>query len=113
GKHRLAPSISPKKSWEGVLGGAVFATLGGIGLLYLFDNQLPATFTAPKAFLLALIMTPLAVVSDLFKSVLKRQAGVKDSGKVIPGIGGALDLVDSLLFTAPVGSLYLQYFVIG
>jgi len=100
GKHPMAPHISPKKTWQGFFGGLGFALLGAFALIQLLPEQLKP-LTLPYALGAALIMGLLAVAGDLAESVLKRAADSKDSGTFLPGIGGTLDLVDSLLFTAP------------
>ena len=115
GKHKLAPNVSPKKTWEGVFGGAAFSMLGSAGLIAAFNHfevweknlegqaLRIAEFPVWEAALLALPIAGTSVVSDLVESAFKRQAGDKDSGATIPGIGGALDLLDSLIFVAPLG----------
>ena len=102
GRHKLAPSISPGKTWEGVAGGLVFAMLVGMAIWKFAPNWLPAWFSLKLTLLLPLPIGVAAIVSDLSESAFKRRAGVKDSGRCIPGIGGALDLADSLLLAGPV-----------
>jgi len=118
GRHKMAPSISPAKSWEGCAGALVFAAATGAVLAWLFGvfhdvlgwgAALTAAFTPAKAALLALALAALGIPSDLIESAFKRKAGVKDSGATIPGIGGAFDLLDSLLLTAPVGYVLLKW----
>ena len=92
GKHKLAPSISPKKTWEGVFGGAAASVGAVIGLVALLD--LP--FAVWQSVALGIGLTASGVAGDLFESWLKRRAGVKDSGAIIPGHGGILDRIDSL-----------------
>lgn len=103
GKHKIAPRISPKKSWEGTIGGALFA--GGMGLLlsFLFLDEVKIGF-----FILGMFTGLLAFVGDLLESVLKRNFGVKDSGNVLPGHGGILDRMDATYFSAPLYYLMLQ-----
>ncbi len=98
GRHRMAPYISPKKSWEGAIGGVVVATFTGVLLIPLLG--LPISFWAGG--LLGTVGSLAGVAGDLAESLIKRQVDIKDSGKIIPGHGGILDRVDSLLFTAPV-----------
>jgi phosphatidate cytidylyltransferase len=105
GKHRLAPEISPKKSWEGAVGGVVTSTGIGAGIAWLGAEYLPDDFTPAVAALVAVPVAVITIVSDLVESVLKRRADTKDTGAAIPGIGGAFDLTDSLIFTAPLGYL--------
>lgn len=93
GNHKLSPHVSPKKSWEGLLGGCVVSV--GVSLLFLkFAPSLSLTWCS--AILLGILAATLGLLGDLSESLLKRAAGTKDSGK-IPGLGGALDVVDSLL----------------
>jgi phosphatidate cytidylyltransferase len=112
GRHHMAPLISPKKTWEGAAGGvAVSALVGSIGawLGARFNpGGWPAFLTPGRAAGIAVPLAILAIISDLVESVVKRHAEVKDSGSSVPGIGGVLDVVDSLLLTAPVG-----YFLLG
>ena len=102
GRHKLAPSISPGKTWEGVAGGLALAMLIGAGAWRLAPGWLPNWFTLNHALWLPLPIGIAAIASDLSESAFKRRAGMKDSGRCIPGIGGALDLADSLLLAAPV-----------
>ena len=124
GKHKLAPNISPKKTWEGVVGGLVFSMLFSAGLIWAFAHfgvwQTPAEgakafpfaeISPLKAALLAVPIAGTSIVSDLIESAFKRQAGDKDSGATIPGIGGALDLLDSLIFVAPLGYALITFAV--
>jgi phosphatidate cytidylyltransferase len=97
GRHALAPSISPDKSWEGWLGGAVFTFAVGI----LAGAGLDPPMTVGRGLILAALVAIAAPLGDLFESMLKRDFGVKDAGQVIPAHGGALDRLDSLIFTAP------------
>jgi phosphatidate cytidylyltransferase len=106
GRHKLSPLISPKKTWEGLAGGIAVALLTSVGLAHLFPEAL-APVGGVHAWVLGLLLAGVSVVGDLGESVVKRDAHVKDSGKFIPGIGGALDLVDSLLFSLPVFYGYL------
>jgi phosphatidate cytidylyltransferase len=105
GKRPLAPTISPKKTREGAIGGIVFGTLAfTIGAWVVFP-------TAPVVFavLVGASISALGIVGDLFESLLKRSAGVKDSGTIIPGHGGVLDRIDSWLFAAPVYYVFVRY----
>lgn len=103
GRHQMAPRISPRKTWEGAVGGLVGSIAAAFACRAWFLDSLGATDTAALG-LLAGIAAPLG---DLCESVLKRSADVKDSGGIIPGHGGVLDRVDSLIFTAPVLYYYL------
>ena len=112
GKHLFAPTISPKKTWEGVLGGILTSVLVSILINLIFHNYLPKEITLLKAALFALPLAIVAIASDLLESKLKRLANVKDSGQLIPGIGGVFDLTDSLLLTSPVGYLLCKYYLL-
>ncbi|MDR1145476.1 MAG: phosphatidate cytidylyltransferase [Verrucomicrobiales bacterium] len=103
GKHQMCPQSSPKKTWEGCAGGVLLALTVSLVFAYFLTPEL----WWRHALILGVILPPLSVVGDLIESVIKRDTEVKDSGAVIPGIGGALDLVDSMLFTAPVFYFYL------
>lgn len=99
GKHRLAPRISPKKSWEGAAGGVLTALVGGVAFGLITSNSV-----APLV-LLSVILSAVGQIGDLAESAMKREAGVKDSGAILPGHGGILDRFDSLVFVLP--TLYL------
>ena len=101
--------ISPKKTYEGAAGGVVFSMLIGVILVALFPDFLPTGFSWWLAALIAIPVAVASIASDLVESAFKRQAGVKDSGKLIPGIGGAFDLSDSLILSAPLGYLLFKY----
>jgi phosphatidate cytidylyltransferase len=100
GRRKLAPSISPGKSWEGAAGGvscaAAYAIIGG----YFIEAVARPSFVA-----LAVLLAMLSIIGDLFESAAKRQAGVKDSGMLLPGHGGILDRVDSATASLPVAAL--------
>ena len=102
GKHKMIPHISPKKTWQGFAGGLLFAQLAGCGLFALMPGKLCVLGSWGWVVGLGLLLALVAVIGDLAESVIKRSMGIKDSGKALPGIGGALDLIDSLCFTAPV-----------
>lgn len=107
GHHKLAPHISPNKTFEGAVGGLFSSAAVSAGVAWLASGILPPQFTPTYAAAAGVAIGVSAMVSDLLESVLKRRADVKDSGGVIPGIGGALDLADSLVLAAPVGVLVL------
>jgi phosphatidate cytidylyltransferase len=106
GQHLLAPTISPKKTWEGFIIGLLFTFFSAMLMLYFFQGVKP---TLSQMWLLILLTSLAAVAGDLFESQLKRLRGLKDSGQLLPGHGGILDRIDSLLAAAPVftGSLLL------
>jgi phosphatidate cytidylyltransferase len=112
GRHKMIPRISPGKTWEGFVGAVVVSTGCSVGLAYLLRDRL-AGMTVTHAVILGVILSVAAVVGDLIESLFKREAGVKDSGRFFPGIGGILDLLDSLLFNAPLMYLYLRHVLTG
>jgi len=111
GRRKLAPFISPNKTWEGAVGGFVFALLVSIAFAYFANhptNPIPMHLSYTESIVLGALISILAQLGDLSESLLKRDVGVKDSSK-IPGLGGMLDVIDSLVFTAPFVYLYLRY----
>ena len=109
GRHKMIPHISPAKTWEGFGGALVFAQLAGCGLFALFPQHLACLSGWGHVIALGLLLAVLAVIGDLAESVAKRALGAKDSGNMLPGIGGSLDLIDSLCFTAPALYFYLKF----
>lgn len=109
GKHKMIPHISPGKTWQGLGGGFLFALIAGCGLFALMPGQLAVLEGWGTVIVLSLVLAALAVVGDLAESVLKRSIGVKDSGHTLPGIGGMLDLIDSICFTAPALYFFLKF----
>jgi len=105
GKHRLFERVSPKKSWEGAFFGALFAILSAVAAKYLVLDYLPLG----GAVVIGLIVGTFGQLGDLVESLLKRDAGVKDSSALIPGHGGAFDRFDSLLLVSPLVYLYLDF----
>ncbi|MFT3781861.1 MAG: phosphatidate cytidylyltransferase [Nibricoccus sp.] len=101
GKHRMAPVISPKKSWEGAIGGLAVSAMVGAGIAYWARDYMPPHLTPLIAALIAVPIAALGIVADLIESIIKRRATIKDSGATIPGIGGMFDVTDSLILTAP------------
>jgi phosphatidate cytidylyltransferase len=106
GKHKLAPSISPGKTWEGAVGGIVAALAMAALAHFWFFRELPLKYMLP----LAAIMTLLGILGDLAESALKRGAGAKDAANILPGHGGILDRLDSLLFNAPVIYYFARFY---
>lgn len=104
GRHKLNPEVSPKKTWEGAVGGTLLAVAAAALMQHLFLFE---CFTVQKALWLGLLVAIVGQVSDLAESVLKRSAGVKDSSHLLPGHGGFLDRFDSYLLLAP-----LFYYVV-
>jgi phosphatidate cytidylyltransferase len=109
GRHKMIPHISPAKTWEGFAGALAFAQLAACGLYALFPEALAVLGGYGHVVALGLLLALLAVVGDLAESVVKRALDAKDSGRFLPGIGGSLDLIDSLCFTAPALFIYLQW----
>jgi phosphatidate cytidylyltransferase len=103
GRHKMAPGISPKKTWEGAVGGVAISAGVGAALAYFLSDVYPTALTPLAAAVIAVPVAIIAIVSDLIESVIKRRADTKDTGAAIPGIGGMFDLSDSLILTAPVG----------
>ncbi|HTS17071.1 MAG TPA: phosphatidate cytidylyltransferase [Verrucomicrobiae bacterium] len=109
GRHKMIPRISPKKTWEGTTGGLLFAVGGSFLCLWVMPDKLKADgLTIPHAIVLGVLLGSAAVIGDLAESLVKREAGVKDSSTILPGHGGCLDMVDSLLFTAPLLYVYMR-----
>jgi phosphatidate cytidylyltransferase len=111
GRHPMAPLTSPKKTWEGAVGGVVVSMGVGALVAWLGRSVLPAALTPGLAALLAAPLAAVAIVSDLVESVIKRRAALKDSGGGVPGIGGIFDLSDSLILAAPVAYVMFQRLV--
>jgi len=111
GGRKFFPSISPAKTWSGVLGGmatGMVCSLAGWSLMQ--GNMIHVQLTWVDALALGLLLSAAGITGDLIESMLKRACGVKDSGTVIKGMGGVLDVVDSLIFAAPVLYIYLNLF---
>ena len=110
GRHRLFERISPKKSWEGVIGGVAACIAGAYATHYWFDEffQVPELATWVG---LSVVVAVFATFGDLVESLIKRSVGVKDSGSILPGHGGILDRIDSLLMVAPAVLIYLLLIV--
>ena len=107
GKRKLYPAVSPKKSVEGALGGVAGSLVGALAFRYLWFPGLAMV----DCLVVTLLAAPLGQLGDLFESLLKRSCGVKDSGVIIPGHGGILDRLDSILFAVPVIYYYLHYVI--
>ncbi len=107
GKHQMSPKMSPKKTWEGAVGGCLVSIGVGFAISHFGAPYLPPFFNSFWGTLFALPIAIVSIISDLVESVIKRRADQKDSGKFIPGIGGAFDLTDSLILSAPVAFLLL------
>ena len=103
---KLCPTISPKKSWAGYIGGLLMAVLAGAILKWTGLVSFPML----HCLIMAALMHVMGVFGDLFESMWKRAAGIKDSGNIIPGHGGLMDRFDSALFAIPTGYIYLLVF---
>jgi phosphatidate cytidylyltransferase len=109
GRRKLFPSLSPGKTWEGAIGGVVGSIAAAVTCSIWFLDELPVLAVSPaEAALIGAVIGVVAQVGDLVESALKREAGVKDSGRVFPGHGGVLDRVDSLIWTFPFTWLMLE-----
>jgi len=105
GRHKLAPNISPEKTWEGAVGGVLGAIL--ISLFFILPTSLRLPLSCWSAVLLGLLVSIFGQIGDLAESLLKRNMGVKDSGRLFPGHGGALDRIDSVVFAGVVVYYYV------
>jgi phosphatidate cytidylyltransferase len=106
GKNKLFPSVSPKKTIEGFFGGLVFSLLAG-----LFISKYNLDFSMLNWLTISVIVSSIGTIGDLVESKFKRQAKIKDSGNIMPGHGGILDRLDSLLFAAPFVYLYINFII--
>ena len=111
GRHKMIPRISPGKTWEGFVGAIVVSTAASLLFVQIFGAKMVG-MNYLHATILGVVLSVAAVIGDLIESLFKREAGVKDSGKLFPGIGGILDLLDSLLFNAPLMYLYLRHVLV-
>lgn len=107
GKHKLSPVISPNKTIEGAIGGSICGVIGALIIGHFIELEIY------HSLILGFLCTFFAQIGDLSESLIKRDAGVKDSGSILPGHGGFLDRLDSYVFTIPVMFYYLKYFVVS
>ena len=105
GKRKLAPGISPGKTWEGVAGALVAVTFYAVAWSYIAGEKAHGLLLVP----LLLVLVLMGIIGDLFESLMKRHAGVKDSGNILPGHGGILDRIDALTSTLPIAALALLF----
>ncbi|MBN1230838.1 MAG: phosphatidate cytidylyltransferase [Anaerolineales bacterium] len=115
GKHKMSPRLSPNKSWEGYISGVVFSVLITVLLVFLYQNigMNPNTISLTDAVFIGLVMGVFPTLGDLGASMIKRQMGVKDSGKLLPGHGGVFDRIDSWLWMGVLSFLLLSTGLIG
>lgn len=106
GRHKLIPRISPNKTIEGTVGGVLFSILASLSSIAFLPG-----FSLSRLLILGFVLGALAQIGDLSESLIKRDCAAKDSGKTLPGLGGILDTIDSLLFTAPVFYFYIKVFM--
>jgi len=109
GRHKMTPALSPKKTWEGFAGGLVASVLVAFIPAYFFTTPHVVDNTALFALGFGLTVGLAAVAGDLAESLLKRDAGLKDAGSAVPGFGGVLDVLDSVLVAAPVAYLWFVF----
>ena len=107
GRHSLIPHISPRKSIEGTLGGLLTSVIVSVA----FSRYLPLQFSLLHVVVLGLLIGAVGQIGDLSESLMKRFCQTKDSGNLLPGMGGVLDAVDSILFTAPIFYFHLKIFL--
>jgi len=106
GRHKLVPKISPGKTWEGLIGGLVTAGAFGALATFWFFPELPYRWSVP----LAMVMAAVSVLGDLTESAMKRGSDTKDAASILPGHGGLLDRLDSLLFNAPILYYFARFY---
>jgi len=113
GKHKLAPTISPKKSWEGLVGGVVFCLLVNFAWMLVSKGRINSAIelTWGHALALSFLFPIVGTAGDLVESMFKRAVDVKDSNTMVYGLGGILDMIDSILFTAPMLYIYAVLFL--
>jgi phosphatidate cytidylyltransferase len=110
GRHKLAPRTSPKKSWEGYIGGIVTAVVGSVLFALLWSLRTPVV-SVQNAALLGLVISVVAPLGDLGESMIKRQFGVKDTSNIFPGHGGSMDRIDSWLWAVVIGYYLVTWFM--
>lgn len=108
GKHKLSPRLSPKKTWEGYFGGILFGVLGGMLFAWLWRNDIPVTLL--NGAVIGLFLAALTTLGDLGESMIKRQAGMKDSSNILPGHGGIFDRIDTWLWASALGYYLITWF---
>lgn len=114
GKHKMAPVISPKKTWEGAIGGVLLAALMNVGVFFVAERFFSAPFTGWEWYAvipISIVLSVISIFGDLCASVIKRNYGIKDYGNLIPGHGGIMDRIDSAIFVLP--SMYVIVSIIN
>ena len=113
GRHKMSPRLSPNKTWEGYLGGVLVATLGGalLALVWSIWTGPGSDITPLRGAILGFVLAVVTPLGDLGESMIKRQVGVKDSGKLLPGHGGAFDRIDSWLWAGVIGYYLISWLV--
>ncbi len=110
GRHKLCPRISPAKTWEGCVGGVLAGCATSLVFWVTLSGDIgPVTLTVADALILGMVLPVMGILGDLIESMLKRAIAVKDSGGWVKGMGGILDILDSLIFAAPVLYGYLWW----
>ena len=111
GRHKITPRLSPKKSWEGYIGGVIVSTMGTALLTMLWGISVSSgtAITPSHGALLGFVLGLFTILGDLGESMIKRQVGLKDSGKLLPGHGGAFDRIDSWLWAGVIGYYLIQW----
>ncbi|MBC7876497.1 MAG: phosphatidate cytidylyltransferase [Anaerolineales bacterium] len=114
GKHKMAPRLSPKKSWEGYAASMFTGMIGGAFLVYAYSTfgNFSGNITILQGALLGLVMGTLTPLGDLGESMIKRQSGIKDSSDIIPGHGGFFDRIDTWLWGAVIGYYFIVFFIL-
>jgi phosphatidate cytidylyltransferase len=112
GRHKMAPRLSPKKSWEGYWAGVITGAVYGGFFAFAYSTWGPLEISVWQGAVLGLVLSAIAPLGDLGESLFKRPGGVKDSGSLIPGHGGAFDRIDAWLWAAVIGYYYIKWFLI-
>jgi len=112
GRHKLSPRLSPKKTWEGYLGGILAGSLGAVAWVALWELWFPPNplLTPMRVALLGLVIAAISPLGDLGESMIKRQVGIKDSSQLIPGHGGVFDRIDSWIWAGVIGYYFFTWF---
>lgn len=112
GKHKMLKRLSPKKSWEGFFAGVLMGTLYGGFFAFAYSKFGPLHISIAQGVLLGLVLSSVTTLGDLGESLVKRFTGAKDSGTFLPGHGGAFDRIDSLIWAAVIGVIWIRLFLL-